>query len=131
MAEAARLLNHLRAGNRQRAGWLLDISTDLGVPVVAALSFDSDGSGFACGLGAGWTQVSAVRKALLELGQMELALQLAAHKQRADQTTLNEVERRHLARAAHVHADTCGLATRGASLAPKVAMPTQTFAWTP
>ena len=71
MSEAARLLRHLRAGSRRRAGWLLDISTDLGVPVVAALSFDGDGSGFACGLGAAWTQVGAVRKALLELGQME------------------------------------------------------------
>jgi ribosomal protein S12 methylthiotransferase accessory factor len=110
MAEAARLLNHLRAGNRQRAGGLLDISTDLGVPVVAALSFDWDGRGFACGLGAAWTQVSAVRKALLELGQMELALQLAAHKHEADEAMLNEVELRHLARAAQIHADTCGLA---------------------
>ena len=109
MAEAARLLKHLRAGNRRRVGWLLDISTDIGVPVVAALSFDGDGSGFACGLGAAWTQVGAVRKALLELGQMELALQLAAYKQRTDAATLNEVERRHLARAAQIHGDTCGL----------------------
>jgi len=109
MSEAARLLRHLRAGSRRRAGWLLDISTDLGVPVVAALSFDGDGSGFACGLGAALTQVGAVRKALLELGQMELALQLAMHKQRTVEAALNKVELLQLARATHIHANTCGL----------------------
>jgi ribosomal protein S12 methylthiotransferase accessory factor len=109
MAEATRLLKHLRAGSRKRVSWLLDISTDLGVPVVAAISFDDDGSGFACGLGAAATEAGAVRKALLELGQMELALQVAALKQRSDATKLNEIERRHLRRAAQLHADACSL----------------------
>jgi ribosomal protein S12 methylthiotransferase accessory factor len=109
MAEAARLLTRLRAGSSQRTGWLLDISTDVGVPVVAALSFDNDGSAFACGLGAASTQAGAVRKALLELGQMELGFQVAARKQRTDGATLSEVERRHLARAAQVHAESCRL----------------------
>jgi ribosomal protein S12 methylthiotransferase accessory factor len=109
VAEAVRLLACLRAGSRQRISWLLDITSDLEVPVVATLSCNRNGSGFAFGLGAAATLAGATRKALLELGQTELGLQLAARKQRTDETLLNETDRRHLARAGQVHADTCAL----------------------
>lgn len=108
MAEAVKMLDGLRSGMEQRLSWVLDITTDLPVPVMAALSFDCDGSGFSCGLGAGWTTVDAARHAIIELGQMELALQLARYKQSTG-AKLNEVEQRHLLRAASVHADRCEL----------------------
>jgi ribosomal protein S12 methylthiotransferase accessory factor len=109
MAEATRLLQRLRAGSSERVSWVLDISSDLGIPVVVAISVDTEGSGFACGLGAASTQAAAVHRALLELGQMELGLQVAAIKQRSGESKLNEIERRHLTRAARLHAASCTL----------------------
>ena len=47
------LLRQLRHGAAvQRRTWLLDITTDIGVPCVAAVSCRADGSGFAFGLAA-------------------------------------------------------------------------------
>jgi ribosomal protein S12 methylthiotransferase accessory factor len=109
MAEGTQVLRRLRDDNAMRASWLLDISSDLGVPVVAALSFDRDGSDMACGLGAARTAATAARKAILELGQMELGLQLTALKRRKDETSLSDGERHQLKRAAEIRADTCAL----------------------
>lgn len=40
----------IRGGTAARRSWLLDLTTDLAIPVVAALSAGSDGRGLACGL---------------------------------------------------------------------------------
>jgi ribosomal protein S12 methylthiotransferase accessory factor YcaO len=63
----------------------------------------------ACGLGAASTAAAAARKAILELGQMELGLQLTALKQRKDAASLSDGERHQLKRAAEIRADTCAL----------------------
>lgn len=95
------LLGRLRQGEMSRRSLLLDITTDLAVPAVAAVSFDRDGRGMACGLAArqGWEE--AARAAILEMCQMELAAPVAMAK-RAEfgEMRLNETDRRHLRRAA-------------------------------
>ena len=60
------LLRQLRHGaSVQRRTWLLDITTDIGVPCVAAVSCRADGSGFAFGLAARPALEAAVRSAML------------------------------------------------------------------
>jgi ribosomal protein S12 methylthiotransferase accessory factor len=101
MAEAARLLRVLRQDNHERASWLLDITTDLEIPSVAAVSVDADGRGLSCGLAARLTFEQAARGAILEMCQMELALPIVEAKRRQrGEAALNEIDRRHLARAA-------------------------------
>jgi ribosomal protein S12 methylthiotransferase accessory factor len=101
MAEAVRLLGALRQDSRERASWLLDITTDLEIPSVAAVSVDASGSGLSCGLAARLTFEQAARAAILEMCQMELALPIVEAKRRErGEAALNEVDRRHLARAA-------------------------------
>jgi ribosomal protein S12 methylthiotransferase accessory factor len=100
MAEAVRLLGALRE-DRERASWLLDITTDLEIPSVAAVSVEGDGRGLSCGLAARLTFEQAVRAAILEMCQMELALPIVEAKRRQrGEAALNEVDRRHLSRAA-------------------------------
>ena len=61
-ANTQAMLLELRAGApAQRRSWLLDITTDIGIPAVASLSCRSDGSGFAFGLAARRTQEQAAR----------------------------------------------------------------------
>ena len=79
---AEAFLAQLRGGVTTRHSRLLDITTDLGVPCVAAVSLALDGSGFACGLAAGPTIGSAVRSAMVEMCQMELSHQIIALKRR-------------------------------------------------
>ena len=106
--EAVRLLQVLRQGVQDRATWLLDLTTDLEVPAVAALSFNAQGRGFACGLAARLDMAGAVRAAILEMCQLELALQLAIAKQgQVGADALNEIDRRHLERADKIDADRC------------------------
>lgn len=64
-----RLAKALRPLNRQL--WLLNLTHDLGVPVVAAVSADADGSRVIVGAAAGWSFTAAGRAAVLELAQME------------------------------------------------------------
>ena len=78
--EAAALLAELRRGNASRRTWLLDITTDLGIPAIAAVSCRADGKGFACGLGARPTLAGAARGAIMELCQNELAHAVVAAK---------------------------------------------------
>ncbi len=110
MAEAVRLLGALRQDSRERASWLLDLTTDLGVPCVAALSVDESGKGLACGFAARLTLDGAARAAVLEMCQMELALLVALAKREArGEAALNAVDRRHLDRATRIAADRCAL----------------------
>lgn len=92
-------LRVLRRGTGSRRTWLLDITTDLGVPCVAALSVGPDGRGLACGLSARPDEAEAARSALLELCQMELAHDLVRLKlDHAGRDALAPVEIRHLRR---------------------------------
>ena len=98
-AGAEAFLAQLRGAVATRHSRLLDITTDLDVPCVAAVSLAMDGSGFACGLAAGTTIGSAVRSAMVEMCQMELSHQVIALKrrQRGD-AALNAHDRAHLER---------------------------------
>lgn len=98
-----RVLADLRQDSGQRSTRLLDITSDLAVPVRAAVSFEADGRGFACGLAARFSPEEAAKAAILELGQMELGLELARSKARQlPPTRLTPEDRRHLLRAAAV-----------------------------
>ena len=61
MAEA--LLPRLRQRATRRRNWLLDITTDIGVPCVAAVSCGANGFGFAFGLAARPTLKASARSA--------------------------------------------------------------------
>jgi ribosomal protein S12 methylthiotransferase accessory factor len=104
------LLRQLRHGaSAPRRSWLLDITTDIGVPCVAAVSCRADGSGFAFGLAARPALDAAVRSAILEMCQLELADAVVATKRRErGDDALSAQDRNHLQRAA-INADQCRL----------------------
>jgi ribosomal protein S12 methylthiotransferase accessory factor len=108
MAEA--LLPRLRQDATRRRNWLLDITTDIGVPCVAAVSCGANGFGFAFGLAARPTLKSAARSAILEMCQLELALAVVEAKRRErGEAALNQRDRGHLRRATMIDADRCPL----------------------
>jgi ribosomal protein S12 methylthiotransferase accessory factor len=65
---------------RVRRSWLLELTNDLGIPVVAALSSGPDGSGIAYGFAAGRALPDAALAATLEMLQSEISLDLAARR---------------------------------------------------
>lgn len=75
----AAFAEHLR-GNAERPHWLLDLTTEFGIPVVAALSSRVDGTVVVAGFGAGLNFVDAAKGALLEMSQMELAQEISISK---------------------------------------------------
>jgi len=96
---AAELLAQARQGHGDRTSWLLDITTDVEIPVVAAISTDPDGYGFAVGFGARLTLADAARAAVFELCQVELGLHVvAAKRQESGDEAMNESDRRQLRR---------------------------------
>lgn len=104
------LLAELRQGRDSRRSWLLDITTDLEIPCIAAVSVNLDGRGLACGLAARTTPREAVRAAILEMCQMELAILLVEAKlAEQGEGGLNDVDRRHLVRARAISAENCAL----------------------
>ncbi len=104
MAEA--LLARLRQNALVRRSWLLDITTDIGVPCVAAVSCLADGFGFAFGLAARPTLKAAARSAVLEMCQIELAHAVVEAKCRErGEAALNERDRIHRRRATMINAD--------------------------
>lgn len=110
-ASAQALLAELRSGvPAPRRSWLLDITTDTGVPAVTALSCRPDGRGFAFGLAARPTLQAAARSAVLEMCQGELAYAVveAKRRERGD-AALNARDRSHLQRATTVNTDRCVL----------------------
>jgi len=108
MAEA--LLPQLRQNATGRRSWLLDITTDIGVPCVAAVSCSTNGFGFACGLAARPTLRAAARSAILEMCQLELALAVVEAKCReSGQAALNNRDQGHRRRATLIDADRCPL----------------------
>lgn len=100
-APAAERLAAMRAGAAlPRATAFLDLGSPTGVPVVAALSRDPDGRGLAVGLKAALSQADAAHGAMIELLQMELALEIARHRAARGATVPGD--RGPLARAALV-----------------------------
>jgi ribosomal protein S12 methylthiotransferase accessory factor len=105
---AATLLAEVRRGPVGRRTVLLDITTDLGVPVVAAFSTRVDGYGFALGLGARTTATEAVRAAIFEMCQSELSLHVIEAKRReSGDAALNASDLRQSARATLLDPSTC------------------------
>jgi ribosomal protein S12 methylthiotransferase accessory factor len=98
VAVEAPLRARLDAGAR-----LLDITTENGVPAVAAISFRADGAGFCCGTAARPDLAAAARAALVELCQNELAILLVEAKRSAlGAAALNPRDLTHLRRHAVV-----------------------------
>jgi ribosomal protein S12 methylthiotransferase accessory factor len=100
------LLARLRQGETSRQSLLLDITSDLAVPTVAAVSYDRDSRGMACGLAARLAWEEATQAAVLEMCQMELAAPVAmAKRAELGEMRLNETDRGHLRRAVFSAAD--------------------------
>jgi ribosomal protein S12 methylthiotransferase accessory factor len=95
----AALLARVRGAATRRRTWLLDITSDIGVPVVVAAACDDGGFGLARGFACRPTLADAAEAALMELAQMELAYRLSATKRavRGD-AALNEIDRQHIHR---------------------------------
>jgi ribosomal protein S12 methylthiotransferase accessory factor len=105
---AQALLSQLRQDAPVRRSWLLDITTDIGIPSVVALSCKADGFGLAFGLAARPTLTAAVRSAIREMCQIELAYEVVEAKYRErGEAALNERDRVHRRRAAEINADRC------------------------
>jgi ribosomal protein S12 methylthiotransferase accessory factor len=99
-------LNHcLREENNSRITWLLNLTSDVKIPCVAALSASMEGRGFACGIAARLDVKGAIRAAMLELCQSELGHHLVAAKRKVrGDSALNEADRRKLERGHNLDA---------------------------
>lgn len=75
-----------RLAERERQSWLFDITSDLEIPVVAALSAERDGTDVALGFSARTNLSAAMESAVTEMLQMEFSLMVA--KESANQSTL-------------------------------------------
>jgi ribosomal protein S12 methylthiotransferase accessory factor len=122
---AEELLAQLRQGVSARRSWLLDITTDIGVPCVAAVSCMADGFGFAFGLAARPTLAAAARAAVLEMCQSELAHAVVEAKCRErGEAARNARDRIHRRRATVLNADRCVLLQPEPRHAPYLAIGT-------
>ena len=107
---AAELLAQVRQGKTDRKTWLLDITTDVEIPAVAAVSTRPDGYGFAFGFGARLSLADSVRAAIFELCQVELGQHVVAAKQHeSGDGALNESDRRQLRRGTLFDTRDCAL----------------------
>jgi ribosomal protein S12 methylthiotransferase accessory factor len=108
LAEAETLVKHLRGNRSTRQTWFLDISSEFGVPVVAAMSSEPDGKGFCCGMAARLGFGAAARSALIEMCQSELSHQVIQIKRatRGD-AALNARDDAHLRRFMSIDARSC------------------------
>ena len=105
---ARALLSRLRQNSSARRSWLLDVTTDIGVPSVVAVSCKADGFGVAFGLAARPTLAAAARSAIREMCQIELAYEIVEAKRRErGEAALNERDRVHRRRATEINADRC------------------------
>jgi ribosomal protein S12 methylthiotransferase accessory factor len=107
----AAALARLRGGTTGRHTWLLDITSDIGVPTVAAASCTDDGFGLSCGHAARATLAAAAEAALMEMAQMEIGHRLAETKRAVrGEAALNEADWRHIRRFTRISvADTPAL----------------------
>jgi ribosomal protein S12 methylthiotransferase accessory factor len=107
---AAELLAQLRQGKTDRKTWLLDITTDVDIPVVVALSSRADGFGFAYGFGARLALAEAARSAIFELCQVELGQHvIEAKRAESGDAALNESDRKQWRRGTEFDTRTCQL----------------------
>jgi ribosomal protein S12 methylthiotransferase accessory factor len=117
------LLAALRRGLTSRTTWLLDITTEFGVPCIVAASVDAHGKSFVCGHAARPSRTAAVRAAILEMCQLELGQAVIAAKLReGGEAALNAADRQHLHRASMIDAAACAL-LHPASIAPEQPRP--------
>ncbi|MGE0577632.1 MAG: YcaO-like family protein [Reyranella sp.] len=94
---ATRLLGRLRSGQGFRSTRLLDITTDLEIPALAALSTNPDGRGLAVGFACRPSAIEAARAAILEMTQVETAFALIGAKlAEGGSAALDETDRRQL-----------------------------------
>jgi ribosomal protein S12 methylthiotransferase accessory factor len=115
LVDAAVSLAQLRQGCIDRRTWLLDITTDVAVPVVAAFSFSTRGDGFCVGTAARPGLASAARAALTELAQTELAIEVVEARRRGGgDSALSRTDLRQLRRFETIHAEQCELLHPGA-----------------
>ena len=106
MAAPARHLAILRRDSTVRTTRLFDITTDLGIPAVAAISTDGAHDAFSCGLGCRLTRAEAAISAVTELCQGEIGLQFATQKAaELGETALSAADRGHIDRARLVRLD--------------------------
>lgn len=110
LLEAFMLTRAIRQGRVDRVTWLLDITSDVAIPTVAAVSVNRAGTGFVFGLAARLSASEAARAALLEMAQMELArIVVAVKRQQGGETALNATDRHHLELGAVIDATRCDL----------------------
>ncbi|MCP4182440.1 MAG: YcaO-like family protein [Hyphomicrobiales bacterium] len=57
--------------------WFLDITAGIGIPTIAALSSEADGSSVVAGFSSNLTMKGALQRALIELCQMEVAQEIS------------------------------------------------------
>jgi ribosomal protein S12 methylthiotransferase accessory factor len=97
------LLGRLRGEAVGRRTWLLDITSDIGVPVVVAAACNQDGFGLCRGVACRPTLAAAADAAVMELAQMELGYQLSATKRAVrGEAALNEADHQHIDRYARI-----------------------------
>lgn len=98
-ASGTAIMGQLRGGPTHRRSWLLDITSDVGVPVIVAASCNDDGFGLCCGFAARTTRALAADAAVREMAQMELAYHLSDMKRQAQgEASLSELDRQHIDR---------------------------------
>ena len=109
LSEIVTLVAALRQHTNDRVSWMLDITSDIGIPVVAALSCGRDGRQLAYGLAARPSIKQAMRAAFLELCQTELGIMIAAAKcAEFGEGQLDATDRCHLQRS-EIAANDCDL----------------------
>jgi ribosomal protein S12 methylthiotransferase accessory factor len=89
---SSRLLHCLETHDKEtgRQCWFLDLTTDIAIPVVAAISVEDDGTLPALGVACRPHLADAMEGAFLEMVQSELAL--AGHMQRLDEGQVSAVD---------------------------------------
>lgn len=119
LSAVAPMLHDARQAAAARSVTLIEIAGEFGVAVVAALSTGADGRGFACGLAARLRRDQAIRSAVLEMLQMELAQDLAEAKRlQGGHACLNPIDRAHLAKRAGPPAAALGPVRRATAPIP-------------
>lgn len=109
----------LRRQETGRVDRLFSLGQTFGAVTVAAVSFDRDGTGFACGTAARVDAEEATMAALRELCQMEAGLRMSRFKRNVlGERALSDADRRILARARAVRADDVGLRGPAATIGP-------------
>ena len=108
--DAGAVLQTLRGDQTGRSAWVLDISTEFGLTVFAAVSVMGNGEGFACDLAAAADPAEAMRSALVEMAQMELSQHLIRGKAIAlGPEGLTEGDFRQIERSVRITPETCPL----------------------